>query len=198
MQWLGEHPDNKVEIVTNSVLTSDNFMAQAMIDMDMGPRLLLTPELEAAWLSSLKGGELNEAVVASEAWQKSVNHPQLFIYQTGKLDAATLGKGSVEYGKLHAKFFMGHNAGFVGTANFDYRSRLFNNEMGFFYSSDAVQQDLIDIFEGLKADSYRWGTPEWLEMRKQVMAIEGMKGWSTRHQRSIFKFMRTTGLDWLM
>jgi putative cardiolipin synthase len=198
LRWLDEHPNNRVEIVTNSVLTSDNFMAQAMIDMDMGPRLLLTPELEAAWLSSLKGGELNEAVVASEAWRQCVNHPQLFIYQTGKLDAAMLGKGSVHYGKLHAKFFMGHDAGFVGTANFDYRSRLFNNEMGFFYSSDEVQQELIDIFEDLKADSYRWGTPEWLEMRKHVMAIRGMKGWSTGHQRSIFKFMRTTGLDWLM
>ncbi len=197
-QWLSNHPNNKVEIVTNSVLTSDNFMAQAMIDMDVGPRLLLTPELETAWLSSLKAGELNAAVVASDAWQRQVNNPQLFIYETGKLDAASLGKGSAHYGKLHAKFFMGQNAGFVGTANFDYRSRLFNNEMGFFYSSDAVQQELIDIFEDLKADSYRWGTPEWLEMRKQVMAIKGMKGWSTRHQRSIFKFMRTTGLDWLM
>ena len=93
---------------------------------------------------------------------------------------------------------MGASAGFVGTANFDYRSRLFNNEMGFFYKSDAVHQGLIEIFEDLKADSYRWGTPEWLEMRKQVMNLGGMKGWSTRNQRSIFKFMRATGLDWLI
>lgn len=68
-------------------------MAQSMIDMDVGPRLLLTPELETAWLSSLSMGELNEAVVASEAWQRQVNHPQLFIYETGKLDAAALGDG---------------------------------------------------------------------------------------------------------
>ena len=197
-QWLSNHPNNKIEIVTNSVLTSDNFMAQSMIDMDVGPRLLLTPELETAWLSSLEKGELNEAVVASEAWQRQVNNPQLFIYETGKLDAASLGNGSAHYGKLHAKFFMGHDAGFVGTANFDYRSRLFNNEMGFFYRSDAVQQDLIEMFEDLKADSYRWGTPEWLEMRKQVMDIDGMKGWSTRQQRFIFKFMRATGIDWLI
>jgi len=197
LQWLSEHPDNHVEIITNSVLTSDNFMAQSMIDMDMAPRLLLTPELEAAWLSSLKGGELNEAVVASNTWRKCIDHPQLFIYQTGKLDAATLGKGSVNYGKLHAKFFIGRDAGFVGTTNFDYRSRLFNNEMGFFYVSDEVQGELIDVFEALKADSYRWGTPEWLEMRRQVMALGGIKGWTTRHQRFIFKFMRTTGVDWL-
>ena len=64
--WLSEHPDNKIEIITNSVLTSDNFMAQAMIDMDVGPRLLLTPELEKVWLSSYKKGELNEEVVGSE------------------------------------------------------------------------------------------------------------------------------------
>jgi putative cardiolipin synthase len=196
--WLSEHPGNRIEIITNSVLTSDNFMAQAMIDMDLGPRLLLTPELEEAWLSSYKKGELNEAVVASEKWQRLVNHPQIFLYETGKLDAATLGNGSVQYGKLHAKFFLGEKVGFVGTANFDYRSRLYNNEMGFFYTSDAVKQDLIDIFESLKADAYRWGSPEWLEMRKQVIDLGGMKGWSTRYQRSIFKFMRATGIDWLI
>ena len=197
-QWLSEHPDNKVEIITNSVLTSDNFMAQAMIDMDVGPRLLLTPELEKTWLSGYKQGELNEAVVASEEWQRLVNHPQIFLYETGKLDAAALGNGSEQYGKLHAKFFLGEKVGFVGTANFDYRSRLYNNEMGFFYKSDVVKQDLIDIFEDIKADAYRWGTPEWLEMRKQVIELGGMKGWSTRHQRSIFKFMRATGIDWLI
>jgi putative cardiolipin synthase len=197
-QWLQQHPRNRIEIVTNSVLTSDNFMAQAIIDMDLGPRLLLSPDLEAAWLSSLKGGELNEAVVGSEEWQRLVTNPQIFIYQTGRLDAAILGKGSAHYGKLHAKFFTGHEAGFVGTANFDYRSRLFNNEMGFFYSSDAVQQDLVAVFDDLKADSYRWGTTEWLEMRKQVIALGGIKGWSTRYQRAIFKLMRATGIDWLI
>ena len=197
-KWLSEDPNNKLEIVTNSVLTSDNFMAQSMIDMDVGPRLLLTPELETAWLSGLKTGELNETVVASDAWQQQVNNPQIFIYETGRLDAAVLGNGTANYGKLHAKFFVGRTAGFVGTANFDYRSRLFNNEMGFFCKSDAVQQDLIEMFEGLKASSYRWGTPEWLEMRKQVMNLGGMKGWSTRHQRFIFKFMRATGIDWLI
>ena len=196
--WLNKHPDNKIEIITNSVLTSDNFMAQAMIDMDVGPRLLLTPELEAAWLSSYKEGELNEAIVASEEWQRLVNNPQLFIYETGRLDTAALGNGSEQYGKLHAKFFLGEEVGFVGTANFDYRSRLYNNEMGFFYKSYVVKQDLIDIFEDIKADAYRWGTPEWLEMRKQVINLGGMKGWSTRHQRSIFKFMRATGIDWLI
>ena len=197
-QWLSEHPGNKIEIITNSVLTSDNFMAQSMIDMDVGPRLLLTPELEAAWLSSYKQGELSKAITGSEEWQRQVNNPQLFIYETGKLDALDLGNGTAQYGKLHAKFLLGGTVGFVGTANFDYRSRLFNNEMGFFFDSDDVNQDLVDIFEDLKADSYRWGSPEWLEMRRQVIDKGGIKGWSTRNQRSIFKFMRATGIDWLI
>jgi len=35
-------------------------------------------------------------------------------------------------------------------------------------------------------------------MRREVMEIDGIKGWSTRHQRGIFKFLRATGLDWLI
>jgi phosphatidylserine/phosphatidylglycerophosphate/cardiolipin synthase-like enzyme len=197
-KWLREHPENRIEIVTNSVLTSDNFLAQSIIDMDLGPRVLLTPELEEKWVASLEEGELNPALVESEEWKRKVNNPQIFIYETGRLDSAVLGKGDEHYGKLHAKFVIGGEIAFVGTANFDYRSRLFNNEMGFFLKNPELLDDLDDAFELLKARSYRWGTPEWLEMRKQVMELDGIKGWSTRHQRGIFKFLRTTGLDWLI
>jgi cardiolipin synthase C len=197
-QWLRKNPDNRIEVVTNSVLTSDNFLAQSVIDMDVGPRMLLTPELEEAWVSSLEEGEFNPAVVASEEWQRLIDHPQIFLYQTGKLDAALLGKGDEHYGKLHAKFLIGGDKGFVGTANFDYRSRLFNNEMGFFLKNPELLDDLDEAFEFLKAQSYRWGTPEWLQLRRDVMAVDGIKGWSTRHQRDIFKFLRATGLDWLI
>ena len=197
-QWLSQHPENRIEAVTNSVLTSDNFLAQSVIDMDVGPRMLLTPELEEAWVSSLEEGEFNPAVVESEEWQQLINHPQMFLYQTGKLDAALLGKGDEYYGKLHAKFLIGGDIGFVGTANFDYRSRLFNNEMGFFLKNQELLDDLDEAFEMLKAQSYRWGTPEWLQMRREVMEAGGIKGWSTRNQRGIFKFLRATGLDWLI
>jgi phosphatidylserine/phosphatidylglycerophosphate/cardiolipin synthase-like enzyme len=197
-QWLREHPENRIEVVTNSVLTSDNFLAQSIIDMDVGPRMFLTPEMEEAWVSSLEAGEFNPAVVESEEWQRLINHPQLFLYQTGKLDAALLGKGDEYYGKLHAKFIIGGDVAFVGTANFDYRSRLFNNEMGFFLKNPELLDDLDEAFEMLKAQSYRWGTPEWLQMRREVMEVDGIKGWSTRNQRGIFKFLRATGLDWLI
>ena len=197
-QWLSENPEGRFEIITNSVLTSDNILAQSVIDMEVGPRLLLTPELEKQWLSGLKKGELNPDVVNSEEWKKLVNHPQIYIYQTGKLDAEVLGAGSEHYGKLHAKFLMGDEIGFVGTSNFDYRSILYNNEMGFFFRDEQTHRKLGEIFEYLKETSYRWGSPEWLELRKAVMSSKGMKAWGTRKQRSIYKLLKKTGFIWLV
>ena len=196
--WLREHPDERLEIITNSVLTSDNIFAQSIIDMDLGPRLLLSPKLREAWLSSLKEGELNQELVQSDEWKRQINNPQIHIYETGKLDSAKLDGGTVHYGKLHAKYIAGEEYGFVGTSNFDYRSRLYNNEMGFFYQNRTLSNDLIDVFEVLKSTSYRWGSPEWLEMRQKTMKLKGMKGWSVRHQRGIYKFMKATGIDWLI
>ena len=196
--WLDAHPNNRIEIITNSVLTSDNFPAQAVIDMEMGPRLLLTPELQERWLSGLESGELNPDVVESEEWKRLVNHPQMFLYQTGKLDSEMLGNGTTHYGKLHAKFIFGPEYAFIGTANFDYRSQLFNNEMGLVLQSEDVVQDLEDTFQRLKADSYRWGSPEWLQMRKELIEAGGIKGNTTRQQRSIYKSLHETGLEWLI
>ena len=197
-QLLKEYPNSRLEIVTNSVMTSDNFFAQAIIDMDMAPRMLLSPKLREAWIDSLEDGEFNPALVESEEWKKLVNHPRIFIYQTGKLDSVLLGKGDTYYGKLHAKFIVGENVGFVGTSNFDYRSNLYNNEMGFFFSGTKLRDELKDVFEQLKATSYRWGTPEWLEMRKQLMQSDSKKAGPARKQRIIFKTIRGLGLEYLM
>ena len=197
-QWLNEHPKNRIEIITNSVLTSDNFLAQSVIDMDLGPRGLLTAEMLQQWLSSYKQSELNPQLVDSKQWRQLINNPQIHIYETGRLDSAALGKGSKHYGKLHAKFLMGNIVGFVGTSNFDYRSRLYNNEMGFFFTNEVLLQELNDIFDGLKASSYRWGSPEWLQMRKEIIEKGGIKGWSTKNQRAIYKLLKSTGLIWLI
>jgi len=198
LSWLARNPESRVEIITNSVLTSDNFTAQSIIDMDMAPRLLLSANAEASWLTASESGEVQPEFINSEEWINLVNNPRVLIYQTGRLDSVRLGSGKQHYGKLHAKFIAGDDIGFIGTTNFDYRSRLFNNEMGFFYHDEQLHDDLLEVFEQLKATSYRWGTPEWLEMRRQVMKVKGIKGWSTRHQRGIFKFLRATGLDWLI
>jgi phosphatidylserine/phosphatidylglycerophosphate/cardiolipin synthase-like enzyme len=196
-KWLQENPDGILELIVNSVLTSDNFMAQAIIDMDTAPRLLLSPDLLKKWLSGLKKGELNPELVDSAEWKKMIANPRIKIYQTGKIDSVELG-GDQHYGKLHAKFIAADGFGFIGTTNFDYRSRLFNNEFGFYFKDDELYQDLGIVFEQLKSRSYLWGSEEWLEMRKHLMQQKGIKASTTRKQRGIFKIMRVTGIDWLI
>ena len=194
---LQDHPNVKLEIITNSVLTSDNFFTQAIIDMEMAPRLLLSAEQQEKWLEDTENGEFNPELVESEEWIERINHPQIFIYETGGLDSVELG-GDRYYGKLHAKFIVGDRTGFVGTSNFDYRSILYNNEMGFFYQSDGVRDDAVKVFEQLKSTSLRWGTPEWLEMRRKTMESDSDKAGPARKQRGIYNTMEYFDLKNLM
>ena len=197
LKLLRDYPDITLEVITNSVMTSDNFFTQSIIDIDMVPRFLLTPELQEVWRSDKEKGELNPQVVESEEWKKLINHPQIFIYETGKLDSVLLG-GSKYYGKLHAKFIVGEQVGFIGTSNFDYRSNLYNNEMGYFVRGPELRQDLLEIFEWLKSNSYRWGTPEWLQMRKELMAADTEKSGPARKQRGTYKTIKAFGIEYLM
>lgn len=192
-RWLAENPDGNIELITNSVLTSDNFSAQAVIDMETAPRLLLSSELIELWQSDLDEGEFNSELVESEEWKEMVNNPRIKIYQTGKLDSVLLG-GDQHYGKLHAKFVVMGDVGYIGTSNFDYRSRLFNNEFGYFFKGAELADNLNTVFEDLKARSYRWGSPEWLEMRKQLMAQDSTKASTTRKQRGLYNTLDFTGL----
>ncbi|MDH4020809.1 MAG: phospholipase D-like domain-containing protein [Xanthomonadales bacterium] len=196
-EWLDKHPKARIEIVTNSVLTSDNFPAQSVIDMDTAPRLLLDEETRDAWLALKAEDELGGALTSSAAWLEQVNHPRLVIYETGGLDSSRLGEGQAHYGKLHAKFFLDDEIGFVGTTNFDYRSRLYNSEMGYFFKSEPLAEDLNEAFDYLVGMSYRWGSPEWLELRRKILDMKGMKGWSTKRQRGLYKTLKATGLHWL-
>jgi phosphatidylserine/phosphatidylglycerophosphate/cardiolipin synthase-like enzyme len=196
-EYLDKHPTNSIEIITNSVLTSDNFFAQAIIDMDTAPRLLLNGEMEEQWRDKkLKDDELKSELVESELWQEMVSNPRIRIYQTGRGDSVLLG-GNTHYGKLHAKFLLGdNNIGFVGTSNFDDRSKLYNNEMGYFFDSADLIDDLVAEFELLKSQSYLWGSTEWLQMRQKVRDTEGAKGNWTRRQRSTFRRLYASGLHW--
>lgn len=194
--WLEANPDSVVELVTNSVLTSDNVFAQSIVDMDMAPRLLLSEDMRERWLDRASKSELNPKLLGSDDWQKMVNHPRIFVYETGRIDDKLLG-GSRDYGKMHSKYMVEDDSGFVGTANFDYRSRLFNNEMGFFFSNKELADELHTDFNRLVEMSYRWGSPEWLEMRNKLRQQKGFKAWGARNQRGIYRFLRGTGLHWL-
>jgi putative cardiolipin synthase len=141
--------------------------------------------------------ELTGELTSSAAWQEQINHSRLRVYETGKLDSAKLGEGDVDYGKLHAKFLVENEIGFVGTTNFDYRSRLYNSEMGYFFKSEPLAKELNEAFDYLIEISYRWGSPEWLELRRKTIDAKGMKGWSTKRQRGLHKTLKATGLHWL-
>jgi phosphatidylserine/phosphatidylglycerophosphate/cardiolipin synthase-like enzyme len=195
---LADNPDLRLLVITNSVLTSDNFLAQSVIDMDMAPRMLLSPALRDAWLSGLDSGEFNPDVIGSEDWRQQVQNPRIRIYQTGKLDSDLIVPGGHTYGKLHAKFILATGFGFIGTSNFDYRSRLFNNEMGFFFTSEGLQEDLAEQLEFLRESAYLWGSPEWLEMRRRLMEQNGSKASTTRKQRGIYKLLVALNLKWLI
>ncbi len=197
LKMLRDNPDITLEVITNSVMTGDNSATQSLIDIDMVPRFLLTPELQEVWRSDKQEGELNPQVVESDEWKKLINHPQIFFYEMGKLDSVLLG-GSKHYGKLHAKFILGEQVGFIGTSNFDYRSNLYNSEMGYFFKSPELRQDLLKHFEWLKSNSYRWGTPEWLQMRKELMAGDSKKSGSVRKQRGIYNTIKFFGIVYLM
>ncbi|MEE4174853.1 MAG: phospholipase D-like domain-containing protein [Xanthomonadales bacterium] len=194
--YLDEHPRASFELITNSVLTSDNIFAQAVIDFDTAPRLLLPPELQEQWLALKHDEEATAELVHSEAWQAAVNQPRIAVWQSGGLDSSKIG-GDTVYGKLHAKFWLENEIGFVGTDNFDYRSRLYNSEMGYFFRAPLLVQALREDVDLLKSKSVRWGTPEWLELRQRAGAMDGMKGASVRNQRPLYRTLRTTGLQWL-
>jgi phosphatidylserine/phosphatidylglycerophosphate/cardiolipin synthase-like enzyme len=197
-EWLQRHPESTLEIVTNSVLTSDNFPAQSVIDMETAPRLLLTEQQQELWMAAAGPDEMSSEIVSSEEWKRIVNHPRVAVFETGRLDSKLLGEGDASYGKLHAKFFIEDEIGFIGTSNFDYRSRLYNNEMGFFFTSDGLAEEVHEGIDSLIASSYRWGTPEWFQLRQAVMQLKGMKGRSTRLQRRYYKFFRNTGFHWYL
>ena len=197
-QWLKDHPTASLEIITNSVLTSDNFPAQSVIDMETAPRLLFEPEMREAWLAVAGPEEMTAELVSSEKWQEIVSFPRLKVYETGRLDSILLDNGSKHYGKLHAKFYVESDLGFVGTTNFDYRSRLYNNEMGFFFLDEDLAADVHAGFDDLISISYRWGSPEWFQLRKEVMGLKGMKGRSTRNQRQFYNLFKKTGFIWYL
>ena len=61
-----------------------------------------------------------------------------------------------------------------------------------------MREELLDVFEYLKSTSYRWGSAEWLEMRKKLMQGDSSKAGPARKQRGIYKTIRALGLEYLM
>jgi hypothetical protein len=68
--------------------------------------------------------------------------------------------------------------------------------MGFFFLDEDLAADVHASFDALVKKSYLWGSPEWFQLRKEVMELKGMKGRSTRNQRKFYNLFKKTGLIW--
>lgn len=143
IKWLAEDPNRVLKVISNSVSTTDNIPAQAMVDTILGPKLV----------KALEGTDLAR---------------QLKIYSYGRLDDVSLG-GNVSYGKLHAKFaIIDDNIVMVGTSNLDPRSRYLNSELGVLFeekAGGATANELKGYFNGLVDKSYEWGSDDWKKVR---------------------------------
>ena len=58
--------------------------------------------------------------------------------------------------------------------------------------------EVHQTFDDLISISYPWGSPEWFQLRKEVMELGGMKGSSTKSQRGWYKTFKKTGIIWLL
>ena len=142
--WLSEDSSRTLEVISNSISTTDNIPAQAMVDKIMGPKLVT---------------DLEGTLIAS----------QVKVYAYGKLDDVALG-GDVAYGKLHAKFaIIDDEEILVGTSNLDPRSRYLNTELGVFFKSTGKDnkkaKELKTFFDQMVGRSYVWGSRDWEELR---------------------------------
>jgi putative cardiolipin synthase len=158
-EWVQEDPERKVRLISNSIITTDNVPAQAMVDTILGPRLV----------SDIKGEDYAH---------------QIEVYAFGKSDDLSIG-GDVAYGKLHGKFsIIDGKKAIVGTSNLDPRSRYLNTELAISYegkTTDELTTTLSDYMDRLVANSTLWGSDEWNQIRshkkvKNLVHLQGFVG----------------------
>ncbi len=151
--WVTAKPGRKIRIISNSIMTSDNMLAQTLVDNDVAP-LLLNP---TRVMIPGADGKMLPAVYHSK-------DNKVEFYAFGLMDAVDLG-GTVHYGKLHSKYFIVDNKiCLIGSHNGDPRSRYYNSEVGFFIHSDAACTELQSEFEKTRVRSHMWGSKEWMDM----------------------------------
>ncbi len=143
-KWAAEDPQRRVRLITSSVNTSDNMVAQAMVDGIFGPKL---------------AEELKDSPVAD----------QIKLYSYGRMDDEDL-DGSTAYGTLHAKFTVtdGHTP-LVGTSNLDPRSRNLNTEIAVAVDDIApdsgIASEINSSLDHYVENATEWGSPEWQAIR---------------------------------
>ena len=150
--WLDADKSRKLTIVANSLDTTDNFPTQAYVDHYVAPAFMTSD-----WAK--------KRVKADGGIRRAK------VYAFGKLDSVDYG-GKEHYGKLHAKYYLtDDDEVFIGTANFDGRSRYLNSESGVIIHSKNASKVLADEFDKTIKKSYLWGSDDWKKLRKKKRSL---------------------------
>lgn len=144
MKWAAADPKRKVRIFSNSITTTDNLIAQAMVDATVKNNIM----------KKIKNSDVEN---------------QFEIFSYGRLDDEVLG-GQQKYGFLHAKIAIVDGKGLtVSTSNLDPISRHLNSEIG--VSIENLPENSMNItylnkyVEELEKNSTLWGGEEWQQIR---------------------------------
>jgi putative cardiolipin synthase len=145
INWAAKYPHRKVRIFSNSLTTTNNIVAQSMVDATFKETIM----------KRIQGTPIEK---------------QIEIYSYGKLDDEVLG-GNKRYGFLHAKIVVVDGKTLtVSTSNLDPISRHLNSEVGTTIENlpknSKNAQKLNKYIEDLKNNSTLWGSTEWQEIRE--------------------------------
>lgn len=145
IKWASEDPTRRIRIFANSIATTDNIIAQSMVDATLHEMII----------KKVKGTPLER---------------QFQIYSYGRIDDELL-NGSKRYGFLHAKIVVTDNKVVtISTSNLDPISRHLNSEIG--TNVDNLPMDSKNLqkinkyLDDLQTNSTLWDSPEWQEIRK--------------------------------
>ena len=145
IKWASKYPHRKVRIFSNSMTTTNNIVAQSMVDATFKETIM----------KRIQGTPLEK---------------QIEIYSYGKLDDEVLG-GDKRYGFLHAKIVVIDGKTLtISTSNLDPISRHLNSEVGTTIENLPANsknlQKITKYVDDLKENSTLWGSSEWHEIRK--------------------------------
>lgn len=144
MKWAAADPSRKVRIFSNSITTTDNLIAQAMVDSTVKNSIM----------KKIKNSDVEK---------------QFEIFSYGRMDDEVLG-GEQKYGFLHAKIAIvdGQNVT-VSTSNLDPISRHLNSEVGVAIENLPPNSKnlafLKKYVQDLEKNSTVWGSTEWQQIR---------------------------------
>jgi cardiolipin synthase C len=167
--WLKEDPKRRLNVYSNSVITSDNPPAQAIVDVVTAPRLMMDAEIR----------------------------DQVSFYEYGRADDVNLG-GTKYYGKLHLKaaYFKSQKIAMLMTYNKDPRSQYLNSEMAL-QAQGPYFYDLLNTIQGIHENSHLWGSPEYQQIRTSP-TLSKIKKLTIKNQARLIWFLETFHLLFLI